>query len=176
MRPGLLPTRYTAYAAYSGEHGWPCSLSNSLCALDHGPPMALHSAACLGMPVPGRVGHSELAQTMIRCFNTIDGKRIYESLKSRRQKSIPHVLMSHQFVERWIGSVRRELLDQNLFWTATDLENKLRCYKDYYDEYRCHSSRDCTTPIESGGANVVDISSYRWQTRCRGLFHLPAAA
>ena len=39
-------------------------------------------------------------------------------------KSLPHVPMSHPFVERLIGSVRRELLDQTLFWTATDLENK----------------------------------------------------
>ena len=38
-------------------------------------------------------------------------------------KSLPHVPMSHPFVERLIGSVRRELLDQTFFWTATDLEN-----------------------------------------------------
>jgi transposase InsO family protein len=40
-------------------------------------------------------------------------------------KSLPHVPMSHPFVERLIGSMRRELLDQTFFWTATDLENKL---------------------------------------------------
>ena len=45
-------------------------------------------------------------------------------------KSLPHVPMSHPFVERLIGSVRRELLDHTFFWTATDLQNKLR-------EYRC---------------------------------------
>jgi len=40
-------------------------------------------------------------------------------------KSIPHGLMSHPFVERLIGSIRRELLNQTYFWTETDLENKL---------------------------------------------------
>ena len=30
-------------------------------------------------------------------------------------KSLPHVPMSHPFVERLIGSIRRELLDQTLF-------------------------------------------------------------
>ena len=40
-------------------------------------------------------------------------------------KSVPHAPISHPFVERLIGSIRRELLDQTLFWTATDLENKL---------------------------------------------------
>lgn len=40
-------------------------------------------------------------------------------------KSLPHVPMSHPFVERLIGSVRRELLDHTFFWTATDLEKSL---------------------------------------------------
>jgi putative transposase len=91
-------------------------------------------------------------------------------------KSVPHVPMSHPFVERLIGSVRRELLDQTLFWTATDLENKLRCYHDYYNEHRCHSSRDGKTPMESSDNEVVDIGRYRWEKHCRGQFQLPAAA
>jgi len=37
--------------------------------------------------------------------------------------------MSHPFVERLIGSVRRELLDQSFFWTAADLEKKLKAYQ-----------------------------------------------
>ena len=46
-------------------------------------------------------------------------------------KSLPHVPMSHPFVERLISSIRRELLDQTLLWTTTDLENKLRDYQCY---------------------------------------------
>ena len=91
-------------------------------------------------------------------------------------KSLPHVPMSHPFVERLIGSVRRELLDQTLFWTATDLENKLREYQCYYKECRTHSGRDDATPMESGGNKIVDISNYRWKKHCRGLFQLPMAA
>ena len=91
-------------------------------------------------------------------------------------KSLPHVPISHPFVERLIGSVRRELLDQTFFWTSTDLEKKLRDYQAYYNEYRCHSGRDGLTPIESGTDNVVIISSYRWEKHCRGLFQLPVAA
>jgi putative transposase len=46
-------------------------------------------------------------------------------LRIREIKSVPEVPMSHPFVERLIGTVRRELLDQVPFWTSTDLERKL---------------------------------------------------
>jgi hypothetical protein len=84
--------------------------------------------------------------------------------------------MSHPFVERLIGSVRRELLDQTFFWTATDLNNKLRDYQCYYNEYRCHSARAGVTPVESGGDTIGDINRYQWEKHCRGLFQLPVAA
>jgi transposase InsO family protein len=77
-------------------------------------------------------------------------------------KSLPHVPMSHPFVERLIGSIRRELLDRTLSWTAT--------------EHRCHSSLDGNIPVESGRKNVVDIIHYRWEKHCRGLFQLPMVA
>ena len=44
-------------------------------------------------------------------------------------KSLPHVPMSHP-----IGSIRRELLDQTLFWTSSGQENWLREYQCYYNE------------------------------------------
>jgi putative transposase len=91
-------------------------------------------------------------------------------------KSVPHVPMSHPFVERLIGSIRRELLDHTLFWTATDLENKLRDYQRYYNECRTHSGRDGVTPVETTDRKVADINKYRWEKHCRGLFELPLAA
>ena len=84
--------------------------------------------------------------------------------------------MSHPFVERLIGSVWRELLDHTLFWTATDLENKLRDYQPYYNGSRTDSGLDGVTPMKSEGNKVVDLSDYRWKKHCRGLFQLPVAA
>lgn len=91
-------------------------------------------------------------------------------------KSLPHVPMSHPFVERLIGSIRRELLDQTFFWTATDLDNKLLAYQHYYNGHRCHSSRNGATPVDVMHSNVVDIKDYQWNKHCRGLFELPVAA
>src|SRR5215470_11889110 len=55
-------------------------------------------------------------------------------------KTVPYVPLSHPFVERLIGTIRRECLDQLLFWTAADLEAKLLAFKTYYNGYRVHAS------------------------------------
>jgi hypothetical protein len=91
-------------------------------------------------------------------------------------KSVPYVPMSHPFVERLTGSVRRELLDHTFFWTSTDLENKLREYQRYYNESRTHTGRNGTIPVSPDSKKVIDINSYRWDKHCRGLFELPVAA
>lgn len=91
-------------------------------------------------------------------------------------KSLPHTPMSHLFVERLIGSIRRDLLDQIFFWTTTGLENKLRGYQCYYNKCRTHSGRDGATPMESVENKIAEISDYRWKKLSRGLFHLPITA
>ena len=91
-------------------------------------------------------------------------------------KSLLHVPMSHPFVERLIGSIRRELLDHTFFWTVTDLENKLLDYQCYYNENRTHSGRNGRTRVETTGGKIIDINEYRWDKHCRGLFELPVAA
>lgn len=57
-------------------------------------------------------------------------------------KTIPYVPISHPFVERVIGTTRREFLDHVLVWNAADLERKLDAFKDYYNGIRVHTSGD----------------------------------
>src|SRR5262245_2980318 len=61
-------------------------------------------------------------------------------------KTVPFVPLSHPFVERLIGTIRRECLDHLLFWTATDLEMKLADFQDYYNKFRVHGSLENQTP------------------------------
>src|SRR5438105_11669303 len=51
-------------------------------------------------------------------------------------KTVPYTPWSHPFVERLIGTIRRECLDRLLFWTAADLDMKLIAFRDYYNGYR----------------------------------------
>jgi putative transposase len=94
-------------------------------------------------------------------------------------RSIPHIPISHPFVERLIGSVRRELLDQTFFWNAGDLERKLHDVQKYYNEDRCHLGISGVTPLQKTtekNAVALNLDDYRWKNRCRGLFQLPIAA
>src|SRR5215469_11214041 len=91
-------------------------------------------------------------------------------------KTVPYVPLSHPFVERLIGTIRRECLDRLLFWTATDLELKLTAFKEYYNGYRTHAGLEGLTPIEAFACTSLDFKSYRWQRHCRGLYQTPIAA
>jgi putative transposase len=97
-------------------------------------------------------------------------------LDVREIKTVPYVPWSHPFVERLIGTIRRECLDHLLFWTATDLQLKLIAFQDYYNKYRTHSGLEGKPPMETPDSRVVDLKSYGWQKHCRGLFQTPIAA
>jgi putative transposase len=91
-------------------------------------------------------------------------------------KTVPHVPLSHPFVERVIGTVRRELLDHVPFWGARDLDRKLRDFRDYYNHGRVHASLMGVTPICPTDRSRIALDDYHWRSHCRGLYQLPAAA
>jgi putative transposase len=91
-------------------------------------------------------------------------------------KSIPYVPLSHPFVERLIGTLRREYLDHLLFWTTTDLENKLLDFRTYFNNHRTHTSREGRTPDTPVSRPIANLRSFGWQPHCRSLFQTPMAA
>jgi transposase InsO family protein len=91
-------------------------------------------------------------------------------------KAVPYVPLSHPFVERLIGTIRREFLDHVLFWTAADLDSKLFAFQTYFNRHRTHASLKGQTPIESAESRDLNITSYRWQQHCRALYETPTAA
>jgi putative transposase len=91
-------------------------------------------------------------------------------------KTVPYVPLSHPFVERLIGTIRREYLDQTLFWTAADLEEKLRVFQRYFNRDRAHSGLEGGLPEPGEAQATLSFASYRWQQHCRGLYQTPIAA
>ena len=97
----------------------------------------------------------------------------------RQIKTVPNVPQSHPFVERLIGTMRREFLDQVLFWNARDLERKLAEFQAYYNAARAHASLEGHTPLTFATGHTVTpahLSDVRWISHCRDLVQRPVAA
>jgi putative transposase len=90
-------------------------------------------------------------------------------------KTVPYVPPSHPFVERLIGTVRREYLDRTLFWTTVDLETKLLGFQHYYNGHRTHAGLEgrLPEPAVAGSMSPIGLDSYRWRRHCRGLYQTP---
>jgi putative transposase len=94
-------------------------------------------------------------------------------------QTVPRVPWSHPFIERLIGTIRREYLDRLFFWTVDDLERKLELFKNYYNGPRVHQGLSGHTPEEKAGGptpRAAGLENYRWHSHCHGLFELPIAA
>jgi transposase InsO family protein len=91
-------------------------------------------------------------------------------------KSIPYVPLSNPFVERLIGTLRREYLDHTLFWTAADLENKLLDFRTFFNNHRTHTSLEGRTPDTPVSRPIANLCSFQWQPHCRNLYQTPVAA
>jgi putative transposase len=91
-------------------------------------------------------------------------------------KAVPYVPLSHPFVERLIGTLRRECLDHTLFWTTADLEKKLLDFKTYFNHHRTHTAREGQPPDDAPPRPVANLRSFGWKSHCRGLYQTPIAA
>ncbi len=67
--------------------------------------------------------------------------------------------LSHPFVERLIGTIRRECLDRTFFWTAVDLETKLLEFQHYYNGYRAHGDWTGSRRIRQAATGLARAST-----------------
>ena len=97
----------------------------------------------------------------------------------REIKTVPFTPISHPFVERLIGTIRREYLDHVPFWNSLDLARKLDKFKEYYNQHRPHSSLTGVPPEEYGekrNRKLAEITDFDWLCHCNGLFQTPVSA
>ena len=94
-------------------------------------------------------------------------------------KTVPYTPVSHPYIERVIGTIRRECLDRTLFWNPSDLTKKLGAFKDYYNQHRVHASLDGVPPSKHGATSEhkpASLEHFGWLTHCRGLLQTPIPA
>ena len=100
-------------------------------------------------------------------------------LEIQEIKSVPYTPLSHPFIERMIGTIRREYLDHAFFWNASDLVRKLETFRQYCNDHRVHTALSGNTPTETSGKTIIrraDLNQFQWEDHCRGLYQLPGAA
>jgi len=91
----------------------------------------------------------------------------------------PYTPTANPFVERLIGTTRREFLDQIIFWNEHDLKIKLDGFVDYYNNYRVHEGIKGSTPKQMDKNHVRKTSKpehLKWKKCCNGLYEVPFAA
>jgi hypothetical protein len=93
--------------------------------------------------------------------------------------TVPYVPLSHPFVKRLIGTLRREFFEHVPFFNTRDLERKLLDFKGYCNGHRVHDALGGTTPgLKSGEARpkVVNPDDHRGRHHSRGSYELPTVA
>jgi putative transposase len=85
---------------------------------------------------------------------------------------------ANAFMERWVGTVRRECLDRLLIVNRRHLERVLPAYIRHYNEHRPHRSLRQRPPIEPppGAEPVAALRRVRRQDVLGGLIHEYEAA
>jgi putative transposase len=129
--------------------------------------------AIAGKPLPRHVSTDH--DPLFRFHRWLANLRV---LEIEEIKSVPYAPVSHPFVERLIGTVRREYLDRAFFWNAVDLARKLGEFRDYYNAHRVHRALAGSTPAQGAGAPspaAAALGSYAWRKHCGGLFQTPIA-
>ncbi|MFF7550589.1 integrase core domain-containing protein [Streptomyces canus] len=62
----------------------------------------------------------------------------------------------NSIMERWVLSLRRELLDRTLIWNAHHLRHALSEYERFYNEHRTHRSLQAAAPLRTLPATITD--------------------
>jgi transposase InsO family protein len=79
--------------------------------------------------------------------------------------------VANAFAERWVGTVRRELLDRTLVWNRHQLETLLHDYVEHYNTHRPHRSLDQRAPDNAEVVAYRPGQPLRRHPTCSGLIN-----
>ena len=134
----------------------------------------MFNKAIAGSGIPKRLSYDN--DPLFKYFQWKANLRI---LDIESVRTVPYVPISHPFIERKIGSIRREYLDHVFYWNCADLERKLEEFKKYFNGDRVHAGIHGMTPnkrAEISKIKIANFENYKWHSQCNGLFEMPIAA
>ena len=83
----------------------------------------------------------------------------------------PYTPVANAYAERWVGTVRRELLDRTLIWNHRQLEQLLHEYIEHYNTHRPHRTLGQRAPDNADVAAYRPGQPIRRHPRCAGLIN-----
>src|SRR5262249_36777523 len=100
------------------------------------------------------------------------------------------LVVMDQFTRRIVGfAVHRGVVDglalcrmfnraiqTQAFWTAADLEEKLRAFQNSFNKHRVHSGLKGQLPDPEDAGAPLNFASYEWQQHCCGLYQTTIGA
>ena len=104
-----------------------------------------------------------------------DFDEIFRSEGLKILRTPVRVPVANAFAERWIGTLRRELLDRTIIWNQHQLQRLVTDYITHYNMHRPHRSLDQrpprhTTPDNNTTDHTLPLRLVR-TTRCDGLIN-----
>lgn len=82
---------------------------------------------------------------------------------------------TNSITERWVKTLRAELLDRTLVWNQTDLRHALREYEQHYNQHRPHRSLAAAAPLRARPqplqSDQIERLTVRRLDRLGGIIH-----
>jgi putative transposase len=83
----------------------------------------------------------------------------------------PYTPVANAYAERWVGTVRHELLDRTLIWNLPHLERLLSDYAEHYNTHRPHRSLGQNAPNKREVVEHRPGQPIRRHPTCSGLIN-----
>jgi putative transposase len=83
----------------------------------------------------------------------------------------PYTPVANAYAERWVGTVRRELLDRTIVLGAGHLRNQLHDYVEHYNRHRPHRGLGQQAPDRGDVVEFRPGQPIRQHTTCNGLIN-----
>ncbi|GII96309.1 integrase core domain-containing protein [Sinosporangium siamense] len=96
---------------------------------------------------------------------------VFTSEGLRIINTLPRAPQANAFVERWIGGLRRELLDRILIVNARHLQHVLAEYETHFNMHRPHRALGQAAPLRAPPTPAEDDVKVIRSDRLSGLIH-----